>query len=43
MFTYINQKLKFIWIIKAIRIKDIQYYLSKKFFDKIIFSYINFR
>jgi hypothetical protein len=43
LFTYINQQLKFVWIIKAIRIKDIQYYLSKRFFDTLISSYINFR
>ena len=43
LFTYINQAFKFVWIIKAYRIKHIQYYLSKRFFNILISSYINYR
>lgn len=43
IFTYIDQTLKFVWMIKLLRIKDIQYYLSKRFFDQIISFYIKLR
>ena len=43
MFTYISEWMKFVWILKAYRIKDIQYYLGKRFFDKLIAYYIEMR
>ena len=39
----IDERFKFLWIIKAIRIKQLKYYLSKKFFNQFITAYIEYR
>lgn len=43
IFSLIDERLKFFWLIKLLRIKYIKFFLTQKFYDEMIESYINFR
>lgn len=43
IFSYFDGRLEFLWLLKAIRIKDLQFYMSDKFFKPLINFYIEFR
>jgi hypothetical protein len=43
IFSMIDSRLKFLWLIKAIRIKDLMRYMSKRQFNQMVDLYIEYR
>ena len=43
IFSIIDERFKILWVLKAIRTRELRYYLSKKFFDQFINIYIEYR
>lgn len=43
MFTHIDERFKVLWLVKAIRIKELHQYLSKKSFQPVINHYIQYK
>lgn len=43
MFSYIDQRFKILWLIKAARVKDLHQYVSFKFLKPFVNSYIEHR
>jgi hypothetical protein len=43
IFSLIDTRLKFLWLIKAIRIKDLMMYMSERQFNQMVDFYIEYR
>ena len=43
LFSLIDPRLKFMWLIKTFRLKSLKFYLSQKFFDQWIVGYIEYK
>ena len=43
IFSSFDNRLEFLWLLKGIRIKDLKFYMSVKFFKPLINFYIDYR